>query len=206
MEGLGDREVGEVNNWAVGVCGYGRCGTTMLMSMLVAGGCPPGNAQQVPYEGDPAALAGRDLTGTAVKLLDAVLHDGIPLGTPRWRFVWLDRDPQQQALSHVKFLRTMYPVTGIAVDDGAVERFAASYPRDRPRAIAGLHAHGGVLKLRYESVLADPQGAAIVLAARVWPGLDVAAAAAAVHRRDGACRPDLAVELASIGEHPRGDS
>lgn len=176
---------------AVGVCGFGRCGSTMVMTMLVAGGMSPGGATEPPYEGDVAELHTRDLTGTAVKLLDSVTYYGIPRAAA-WRFVWLDRDLTEQAKSMVKFVSTFAG----ELEPDAVDRIVAGYKRDRPRVLAKYHAAGHVLVLRYEDVLADPHRAAESLRRYVWPALDVAAAAAVVHARDGACLPDLSVEAA----------
>jgi hypothetical protein len=180
---------------AVGVCGFGRCGSTLLMSMLVAGGCPPAGHPDPPYEHDPAAVEGRNLAGRCVKLLHGTRMAVIPHGTPTWRFVWLDRDPHQQARSHVKFL------TGFGVDlaPEATAELAASYAQDRPVLLGTLRRVGPVTVLDYERVLAQPRKTARLLRRWVWPGLDVDAATAVVHDRDGACRPDMAVEV-SLGE------
>lgn len=183
-----------MSHHAVGVCGFGRCGSTMLMTMLVAGGCPPGGATQPPYEGDFQQLWNLPLGGRAVKLLDSVTYYGVP-SAPTWRFVWLDRDPVEQARSHIKFVNTF--VGQVADHDDAVARFAASYQRDRPKTLNLLHGHGSVLVMRYEHVLADPLRAARNLR-KVWPTLDVDAASAVVHDRDGRCRPDLSAEWAAI--------
>lgn len=184
---------------AVGVCGFGRCGSTMLMSMLVAGGCPPGNAAAVPYEGDPAALAGRDLSGTCVKLLHGSRMGEIPAGTAAWRFVWLDRDADEQAKSMVKFLTVMAPATGIRPVANAERRLARSFAEDRPYLLGALRKVGPVLVLDYERVLTQPRRTAKLLRRAVWPGLDVDAAAAVVHKRTGRCLPDLAFELSTLG-------
>ena len=183
-------------NWAVGVCGFGRCGSTMTMAMLVAGGCPPGGHQHPPYEGFVEQVWNRDLTGTAFKLLDTVLQTGtVPPGTPHWRFVWLDRDPVQQARSHLKFARLMQ--LPIPVSERNEARLVAGYRPARSRALGVLHGHGPVLKLRYEEVLSDPRRAAEQLRT-VWPALDIDAAAAAVHQRSPECLPGVDFELSTV--------
>lgn len=172
------------------------------MAMLSEGGVPvAGVVAPGSYElmGDGVRTAWTlDLAGRCVKLLDSVLYYGIP-PAPAWRFVWLDRDPVQQSRSQVKFVK------GVGVplpeDDATVAaQFAASYRRDRPRALARLHAAGQVVRFRYDDVLTDPRAAARRLRSDIWPDLDVPAAAAVVHRRDGTCRPDLAFE--TTGLHP----
>lgn len=179
---------------AVGVTGFGRCGSSMVMAMLAAGG--------VPLAGDPSPgsweLSGGvevahtlDLSGKAVKLLDSVTYYGLP-PAPSWRFIWLDRDPVEQARSHLKFIRWAAPDEPLL--GASVEGFAASYTRDRARVVGAYRRAGYVLVLRYERVLLSPGAAARKLARHIWPGLDCEAAAAVVHERDGRCRPDMSVE------------
>lgn len=190
--------------YAVGVCGFGRCGSSMAMAMLAEGGVPTAGAVAPgSYEltgGGIEQAWTLDLDGRCVKLLDSVLHREIPPAAA-WRFVWLDRDPIQQGRSHVKFVLGLGLASLVELDGGpeeAASRFAASYRRDRPKAISRLHAAGRVTKLRYEDVLADPRAAAERLRREVWPTLGVDAAAAAVHDRDGTCRPDLAYEATGL--------
>jgi len=189
-----------VADYAVGVCGFGRCGSTMAMAMLDAGGLTPadGSAERSYELGNIRDAWRVPLVGRAVKLLDSVLHFGLP-GAPAWRFVWLDRNPVQQALSTLKL---MAPLLGESEEyaPDAIERLTASYAADRPRALAALRRRGPVLVLDYERVLIQPRKAAKLLRREVWPSLDVDAVAAVVHERDGACRPDLAFELGESAE------
>lgn len=183
---------------AIGVCGYGRCGSTMVMMMLVAGGMTPVDMDGTPPHELPDIRQAwhRPLAGQAVKLLDSALYFGIP-PAPAWRFVWLDRNTREQAKSHAKFLAAL-DVIPPGDRAGAARRFEASYRRDRSRVLDLLGAAGEVLVLTYEQVLADPAGGASRLR-EVWPDLDVAGAASVVHKRDGRCRPDLSVETSMVG-------
>lgn len=179
-----------MSDHAVGVCGFGRCGSTMVMTMLVAGGAAPGGATEPPYEGDMDAIYAADQTGKVVKLLDHPTLLGVPYAR-NWRFVWLDRDPFEQARSYAKFVRA----AGIELNAVKLARLVESYERDQPKVLGQLRRHGPVLVLRYERILANPRRAARRLR-EVWPRLDVNAAAAVVHARDGRCRPDLSAEIA----------
>jgi hypothetical protein len=186
---------------AVGVVGFGRCGSSMVMQMLAAGGVPlagdpsPGSLE---LPGGAEAAHTLDLSGTAVKLLDSVAYFGVP-AAPSWRFVWLDRDPIEQSRSHLKFIRTLAPVLDQDLTGVTAESIRASYSRDRARVIGAYRQAGYVLVMRYERVLLSPGLAARALARHIWPDLDVAAAAAVVHERDGRCRPDMTVEETSAG-------
>lgn len=192
---------------AVGVCGFGRCGTTMAMAMLDAGGCLPlPGTNPGSYEfASPAEALDHPLQafrGHSVKLLDEQTLG--PLPDVAWRFVWLDRDPLQQAISALKLLihtGVMDPPANTTQVRYRVERLVYSYRLDRPRYLGALRRVGPVTVLRYEDALAVPKRAAKALA-KVWPDLDRQAAAAAVHDRDGGCLPDLAAEARIIGATP----
>ncbi len=179
---------------AVAVCGFGRCGSTMAMAMLAAGGLAPVDGSGSPdYELDtiePAYSNGPDyFVGHAVKLLDSVLFLGVP-SAPAWRFVWMDRDSHEQARSQVKLMEW----TGLRLRDDAVDLLVASMAVERPRALGLLRAAGDVTVVRYEDVLANPYKGAKQLR-KVFPALDLHAATAAVHHRDGGCLPDLVFEF-----------
>lgn len=181
----------------IGVTGFGRCGSSMVMAMLDAGGVPPivGSAERS-YElsdlGGLWAMAEEHLRGRAVKLLDSVTYYGVP-PVDEWRFVWIDRNYRQQAKSMVKFAE----MVGLPRYEGDEDALAASYAADRPTTLNLYRAAGKVLVLKYEAVLADPLKAARALHCLV-PHLDVDAAAAVVHRRSPECRPDLTFELTGV--------
>lgn len=179
----------------------------MLMSMLVAGGCPPANDHRPPYEGDPANLTGRDLAGQCVKLIHGGRVAEVPHGPTRnWTFVWLDRDPVEQARSHVKFLRAVAPVTGagpVGGDEVLIPTLAASYAADRPALLGQLRRIGPVLVLDYGRIVAQPRKASRLLRRDVWPGLDVDAAAVQVQDRDPRCSTDVSTELAQMNRGGR---
>jgi hypothetical protein len=174
----------------------------MAMAMLKAGGVPFVDGSH-PDSGELTHLGPDTLAavrqGGAVKLLDWVLR--VDLSSADWRFIWLDRDPHEQARSTAKFIAGFG--FGDEIDVGVL---AASYGRDRPVALGRLRALGPVLVLGYERVLAQPKKAARQIGrfvagvdglgatrpTELW--FDVKAAAAVVHQRDGRCRPDLAIE------------
>jgi hypothetical protein len=168
----------------------------MAMQMLIAGGMRPGQASKPPYEGDPTAIPGRDFTGTCIKILDDYVTAAAVAGPTRaWRFIWLDRDPIEQGRSYIKFLDWMGPVTGIYGGTFTAEQVARTYERDRPARITQLRQAGQLLVLDFAAVLRRPRKAASLIRREIFPGLNVDQAAAQVHQRDPACRPDMAVEL-----------
>lgn len=185
----------------IGVCGFGRCGSTMVMEMLNAGGIRPvDGSQERSHELDSdvqdwLAQAPPQPADRAVKILDAVLRwpELVHARTDFDLFVWLDRDPIEQARSMLKLLRYV-GVTGRAT----VHDLAAGFARDRDRTLDILRAHptAHVVELSFEEVLADPWEGAVTLGAVLV--LDVDAAAAVVHRRTGACKPGLLFEITGV--------
>lgn len=183
-------------SYAVGVCGFGRCGSSMVMAMLAAGGLvsvPGSSPRSHELDGEQALLDARP-DGHAIKLLDHFVRLGLPPASG-WRFVWMDRDPVQQAKSHAK----LGALAGLDLGPVQQELFARSYMAERPTMLGQLRAVGPVLVLNYERVLAAPRKAARLLRREIWPALDVDAAVGAVHVRDASCAPDLAFELAEDG-------
>lgn len=184
------------------VCGFGRCGSSLVMQMLAAGGVPM-TGEWPAFEADQVGDLALDadwlatVPGHAIKLLDP--HRApIPAIAGGYRSIWLDRDPREQSRSHAKFLRLMMGIHLSRID---IRRFAASYSKDRPKALAALHARGWVCRLRFEDVLADPVGAATTLAAFVGVSVEnVRAMASAVRPRLPSCAGGLDMELALLAE------
>ncbi len=174
------------------VCGFGRCGSSLVMRMLEAGGMPvageyPDYERYARLPTLASSLAALD--GHAVKLLDPQAHP-IPPG-PRYRAVWLKRDPRQQALSSQKFLRA----AGARLAKGYVARAMRSYREEEPRALEQLRATCvEVSVLRFEGLLDVPVWSACRLAEAAERDLDVMAMAGVVLPRDADCRPDMAIE------------
>lgn len=174
------------------VAGLGRCGTSMVMQMLAAGGvrCV---GQHPAYEVDEAAHAPldydwlRQCDGMAVKILDP--HRRWTCYQPA-QIIWLDRDAKQQARSQRKFLQA---VTGLTPKVGALSAALRSDRKKCMRVIAPHHR----LMISFEDVLRDPHGAAVRLTT-VFPRLDVATAASVVRARSTTCAPDMSVEVSMM--------
>lgn len=189
-----------LRGFAIGVVGFGRCGSSMTMAMLEAGGVPAvAGATPVARESDLRTLTAGACLGHATKLLDLPWAfgdvDDLFDGPVDWRFVWLDRNPIQQAKSAVKLMRGVWKQNTPA---SAAKRFQDGFVRDREACRAWYARRGDVLDLRYEDVLRDPTGAAKQLADHVGAPFDVVAAAGVVHDRTPKCRPDLAFEFAEV--------
>lgn len=187
------------------VSGFGRCGSSLVMQMLDAGGMRC--AGIFPSFEDAAVTPGAVSTinaewfaeqrGGAVKVLDPHIcrpPNGVPI-----RAIWLDRDHRDQAASHAKFMHLIF---GVHVDRESRRRMERSYSRDRPAAVRAIIAAGApsILGLRFEDVLSDPAAAVWQINYYLGGGLDVAAMAGQVRRRGPECQPGMDLELRLIEE------
>jgi hypothetical protein len=175
------------------VSGLGRCGSTLLMQMLAAGGYPlvPG-ASEVGHEHPVNVGVGRlpDDASGALKWLDpqrwAPPPRGCVLGS-----VLLTREVGEQARSLVKFLRALGEPCSSS--EKTIKRFAASLKADVPRALRVLTTRGPVLPVRFELLVEHP----VIEITHIseWLGADIDAEAAAQALRPrvtgAACLPHM---------------
>lgn len=179
--------------YCVVVTGFGRCGTSMTMKMLAAGGLPmaagadPGSGEHQ----SPAQALAAVRPGTAIKLLDPTTQPSFTVPSIPTRYVWLDRNLTEQARSLAKFTRAVLGHQYSALDR---LHLVKSWAADRPEALRMLT--GPTHTAEYEAALADPQMFAVRLAAFLGDlDLDVDAMAAVVHDRSPKCAPGLDSEL-----------
>jgi hypothetical protein len=132
---------------------------------------------------------------------------------PEYRWIWLYRDPVQQAKSMAKFWKAamvddapqLPPMPEFTEDQ--IVKLAEAFKRDRPRANAVMlkytQAHG-ILKLKFEAILHDPAWAAHLLKGFCGgPMLDEKAMSAQVRSRGPECLPYL-LELEQLAEGQNG--
>ena len=191
------------------VAGLGRCGTTLTMNMLVAGGIPgvgSAPAYEPPEIQNPTAEWLDAQAGHALKILDPHVA-GVPrmslTSAPR-RVIWIDRDVRQQTRSQAKMAVAMLGVPPL--NRHALLRWEASLHGDRRDARRALIAAGCTIKreFRFEQLLADPETVARKLADWLRPDfgdLDEVAMASVVIPRPPQCAPDMSLELRLIQQH-----
>lgn len=185
------------------VAGLGRCGTTMVMQMLAAGGVtcaglPPAYEprEAAPFAFDPEWF--RDQRGHAVKLIN-------PFRIPKIEapaiVIWCQRDLMEQAKSQIKFASTLLP---LQVRSGAKEKMRRALADDQWRSLVHL-SHLPMQRLQFENTIRDPIAAANVMIDFIAPQgfqLDARkAAGAVVTARTTRCLPGL-LELEMQGGGP----
>jgi hypothetical protein len=143
------------------VCGFGRCGSSLVMQMLEAAGFPV-TGEWPAFEDDrvtmnlSAAAWRTQFMGSAVKVLDPQ-HTAPPAGL-NYRGIWLERDHRQQAASQAKFGAAMM---GLPDDRRTRRAYARSYAADRPRALAIMsRLCGEYLIMQFEDLIRSPEDAA----------------------------------------------
>lgn len=192
------------------VAGFGRCGSSLVMQMLAAGGMPTPYAEFPSYEINFARdkVLIQALQGGAIKVLDP--HVNRPPMGPDYRWIWLDRDPTEQAKSMAKFWKAVMAEAPSGLPTmpefgpDQIAKLSESFKRDRPRANGVMLKYtqcSGILKLRFEDILRDPYLAAIRLSQFCGGGLNVRAMVAAVRPRGPECLPYM-LELEQIEAEP----
>ena len=181
------------------VSGFGRCGSSLVMQMLSAGGVsaigeyPAFEDDRTGIDRDPEWISQQH--GKALKLLDPHYPEG-RLVPGRYRIIWLDRDHREQARSQAKFARMLM---GLPMGRKEVRALARSYATDLPVALKILTGRGPVLRLRFENILAGPADAARRIHEHVGVGR-VADMAGEVRGRSPECAPGLDMELGLIAQ------
>jgi hypothetical protein len=182
------------------ICGQGRCGTSLCMSMLQAGGVPV--AGHYPsYEDDAllrSSLRATDIrnryAGRAVKWLSPVV--AVDWARPWAHVIYLCRDETQQAKSALKLL-------GVPANRRAVRSMAAGIRADDRKAKNALVHAGPMIVLHFEEMISKPDVVAAQLAKFVQPFMpngffDQQAACQIVRTRGTDCSPDLSIEVSQV--------
>lgn len=204
------------------VHGIGRCGSSLAMQMLEAGGWPVVGRypDHEPEEVSPfhqGAVTSRraheitvpaDWIGRAVKLIWPAAW-GWGGGSPAI-VVLATRDPLIQAESQVKLMRAMMPGAPIDSSRRKLRQLADANAEDTARARSLVQRAGApLLEWPFVGVLRDPRRMALRLSSflheHCGQGLDVDRAAAMVIPRSPRCYPGLleAILLAKAQELER---
>ena len=182
------------------VAGFGRCGTSLTMAMLAAGG--------LPVVGSGEAFEDRRFGTEHVDHGWLARQSGIlkwvdPIQTPVCRSwaaqtIWLDRDPVEQAKSQIK----LAVACGVNCrgDEKTVAHIAAMLIRNREEALRRASWHGPVTVLTFELLLSDPARAAGIMskAFGAFGELDQDRAIQIVRQRDTRCAVGLELDLAQL--------
>ncbi|RWB67602.1 hypothetical protein [Mesorhizobium sp.] len=195
---------------AIVVAGQGRCGTSLMMQMLYAGGIPcvghwPDFETGASSFGgfDPTAFAA--LRGKAIKLITPA---ELPIGQmPKHVVIWLDRDPEEQARSQLKMVATF--MRSVDMSRKSIRAMAAGNRRGRLPNMAAIGANGRhpTLLLSFERLLTQPTDAAIAVDAFLhehgYVGLNFEAMRRQIRPRSPYCYPGM-MEVDLLSAPPPG--
>lgn len=186
-----------MNNLPIVVAGLGRCGSSLTMQMLAAGGVPcAGRFPDFEVRGAAHYVSAAQLLqlappGHAVKILDPHLrldHQA------RCRLILLHRNPVEQAKSIAKFTAA---TIGARYNREQRRRLVSSLERDWVACTRTFLVHQPLI-VRFENLLADPRTETERIRDFLHQPFDLAKAEAMVQARSSECRPDLAIELELI--------
>lgn len=180
------------------VSGLGRCGTSLVMSMLDRAGVPTvgvspdfedvrHNALLESHPDEWMAQA----RGKAVKLLDPH-HFPLP-DLSGVAVLFLMRDPKQQAKSQVKLMGSAFSLIARQDNRQAVRALAASNRRDTPVALARLREAGASISaiISFSALINSPVLHTQNICRSLELGTHAEAMAARVDRRTPNCLPYL---------------
>jgi len=187
------------------ISGLGRCGSSLVMQMLLAGGMKPtGKAHHAYWEdGRTATLPGDSewvsqiAPGSVLKCLNPAVKP-LPHG-PDYRWIWIDRNRKAQRKSWDKFVAEAQKKQPSMI----VERKDLDFDTDRRNSLELIKSLGGpVLRLRFEDLLAKPKAAAVRINQFVGGGLDVANMCRCVVKRPPSCLPYMLEDgWVATGDH-----
>lgn len=174
------------------VAGFARCGSSMVMQMLNAGGYPvtglyPGFEDKRALHTDCPSWS--KLEGKAIKVLEPFFV-GVPKGY-QYKTIWLQRDYEEQAKSNIKFARIML---GLPASEADVPAYVKGYKHDQPICMKLLKQRGELLKVRFEDILMYPRAYAKTFSEFLQKDLDISKMAEAVLLRSFECQPELEIE------------
>jgi hypothetical protein len=200
-----------MRNYITLISGFGRCGSSMVMQMLAAGGMPM--TGKYPLYEDPIydrmpLLSGDDsmraFIGKAFKLLVPTIKPP-PKGYP-YKCLWIDRDHTEQAKSARQWLQNVVRYDPITKErftrrnTKTVKQSVAYSDKERPKCLRILQeASERVAIVSYEDILADPRHWAWAIG-DYFDGLDTSAMASVVLNRSPKCS-DGSTEYKLLEEH-----
>ena len=192
-----------MNNEVVIVSGCSRCGSSLMMRMLEAGGIETHDeGNKVSYEcheAQEALINGRadfvgSLAGKAVKMLDPhrVSFPPVPIA-----WVWMSRNATEQAKSQIKLVGMMFSALCPNPD-----RLALSLARDNLRVPIDLSRVPGsrLMVVDFERLVGAPGAVIPELVGFLNRPMDQAKMLACVIDRPPECAPGLEIELARTNE------
>lgn len=142
------------------VTGFPRCGTTLMMRLLHTRGIPVLADNHTSFEFDMATRLPKDSAwlesagGKAVKILEPGVFIP-PRGQP-YDWIWMSRNPYEQARSNVKFLRQVLRVPADSAYRKKLERCIRQETPGLQKQLAG-YPDSRFIEVSFEHLLEDPK-------------------------------------------------
>lgn len=177
------------------VSSFGRAGSSLVMKMLQAGGYPilankPGSLEHTGMTQLPAYSAWLK-DGYAVKINDP--HLFIPPENFDYQFIWLSRDPKQQAKSMIKLNRVTRPYKENRSERTSMRFKMQFIKKSTPKCIKLFKrlSNRPIIYIQFEELLADPAKTVSNIAQEIEQKLDLVKMAKIVKPRKTTVYPGL---------------
>jgi len=188
-----------MNEIIILVCGFGRCGSSLVMQMLKAAGIsvdgvPPYYETMFGYDGKWIAQQ----TGRAVKILEPHRHDR-NFEPGNYVCIWIDRDLKEQAKSHVQFHREKKKLV-VMNPRYSRRELIKFFKKERKEGVRACESLGPTLYLKFEDLIKDSIGSAALIGYHCGiPAEKVLIMDRVVVPRETKCRDSLDLELKLSG-------
>ena len=176
------------------VCGSGRCGSSLVMQMLDAGGVSVVGSG--PYY-EPVETIWHDFNADWLSQQTGVVKLLYPIPAVAkfnpgdYRVIWLTRDKDQQAKSFLKFAMHMRK---IPKEDQDVKAIAKDMIEEERVCLNALEKLGRLMILSFEHIITEPCEAAGKILDFFQVDGDVERMITEVHKRDTLSLPDMTLE------------
>ncbi len=186
------------NDFLTVVTGGGRCGTTMLMQMLEAGGVPAIGKPPM-YENEKWFVIRKnsDISflepGKCIKLLD--IHRHFIPAYLKVKYLYISRDVYQQAKSQLKLLQFTNTPVNTRGNNNSYYKKTARINSDFIQRDYFKLINDEVLYLKFEEVLINPNWESEEIRQFLNIPLDVEKMAGVVIKRGPECMPDMNIEI-----------
>jgi len=172
------------------VCSFGRAGSSLIMKMLQAGGHPilsniPGSLEHTKLTKLPADHSWLE-DNYAVKINDPHIFR-LPNEKFEYQFIFITRDPKQQALSMIKMNKLLRPYKEFRPHRESMRQKIKFITQSIPVCLKMFKQKSDrpVLHLQFESVLANPRDTILKICDIVDRPLNTEKMLNVVHLRTG---------------------
>jgi len=190
------------------VCGLGRCGSSLLMQLLHAGGIPCIGEPPI-FESDKCAITTQEplwLSNQHGHALKVLLPERFKFIESEYYFLWVNRDKLEHAKSVMKFGLFFSRKNKLPSHNRFVKtlmKFHDNYDKDTENNLHHIKKYGRVFKFNFEEMIINPNSVILQLQSVLPFELNINKMHNIVKFRSTQCSADMNLEFDLIKEHEK---